>query len=355
MSLVLHIIDRTTHRDMLELLSLTLKAGDRVICLGSEPDLTGLHLPVEHAHEPMSIAALGGAYLAMHEHVCADVVHAWSPRAAQASEAFASKSKSRVVASMPYCPPKPMLQQLVRLAGRGCVLTFPTSAAVEQAIRQGAPSGNVRVLPPSAVAPQDKHARRSRLREKLAVADNHHLLVMMGQIDRDCGFRLGPWVQAILHEIRDDVRLMIAGSGDASGSLERFISLCGQPDEVFVGGWRYDSSDVLSAADVMLHLPVGRSGVRPLSAGMAAGLPVVSSCTAEAAQIGGDAVLFAQVNDPRDSAGAVLQLLDDTDKARALGQAAALRARMTLSPQAAKDVLDAIYEQVHYLAATDPA
>lgn len=246
---------------------------------------------------------------------------------------------------MPYVASDKDFDSLARLTCRGCCVTVPTRIAAEKMLSCGAMANSVFVLPPCANEPPDVSDKRLRIRQQLDISDDQHLLVMLGEIDHNGGYRLGPWVQAVAHQIRDDVRLVIAGEGKAKETLRHFIVSSGYPDEAFLTGWNLDNDDVLCAGDIMLHLPTSCAGVWPIAAGMFAGLATVCSDTPESREIAGDSALVVRRDDPRQTTAAVLGLLQNPSKTRDLARSARERARGIFDRKVIRPVLDAIYKK----------
>jgi hypothetical protein len=99
MATVLHIIDETTPPGILSQLSLLRRPGERVVCISPPPAGAG---QCKVVRAPLGVAALASlALLEETKATGAEVLHAWSPQAAQAARCAAARCGSRVLLSLP--------------------------------------------------------------------------------------------------------------------------------------------------------------------------------------------------------------------------------------------------------------
>lgn len=140
--------------------------------------------------------------------------------------------------------------------------------------------------------------------------------------------------KGIVHAIRawptvvarhPDARLLLVGTGAEEASLRAAVAKHGVGDSVVFAGMRTDIPDVMRGSEVVVLPSIyGENLPTVLMEAGACGRPVVASDVGGIADIVADQVTGLLV-EPADSAGiatAVISLLDDPERARALGCAA---------------------------------
>lgn len=150
------------------------------------------------------------------------------------------------------------------------------------------------------------------------------------------------------------VHLAIAGEGALEGELRASAAALGLAERVHFLGYRSDVETVLAALDVFLLTSDKEGMANAMLEAMAAGVPVVStpvSGAAEALARDGEATPPGSVvePDPATLAAEVSRILADDGLRRAMGAAAAARARARFSFEAMLDAWE------HVLAGGSPA
>jgi len=237
---VLHVIDADTPRDALDQLALLADERGRIVSIGPPPN-TRRDLTVASVRRP-----LGSAVLAAHDlrrvALEPDVVHAWSPAAAQAARRAARAAGCGLVISLVTGRAVeagslgPLFKRLCTGRQRA-TLTVPTEHSRRVLLNRGLPAEAAAVLPPAAEPIGDRDARRRRTREQLGLGNRAVLLVAPAQMTRWAGHKYAAWVHGILRQIVDHVRLMLPGSGPVAQHVRFFANTTGYDDEV--GGLRH--------------------------------------------------------------------------------------------------------------------
>ena len=345
---VLHVIDADTPRDALDQLALLADERGQIVSIGPPPN-TRRDLTVASVRRP-----LGSAVLAAHDlrrvALEPDVVHAWSPAAAQAARRAARAAGCGLVISLVTGRAVeagslgPLFKRLCTGRQRA-TLTVPTEHSRRVLLNRGLPAEAAAVLPPAAEPIGDRDARRRRTREQLGLGNRAVLLVAPAQMTRWAGHKYAAWVHGILRQIVDHVRLMLPGSGPVAQHVRFFANTTGYDDEVFFTGDRVELSDALAAADVAVFFQQRDCGVGSLAAAMAAGLPVVASATGDVRALirDGETGLLTARSRPREQTAAVLRLIDEPALAQRLGAAAADFARRHFRPEQIRARLERIH------------
>ena len=155
---------------------------------------------------------------------------------------------------------------------------------------------------------------------------------------------------ALLLARHPDVRLVLVGKGELRAPLEALVRDLGLVQQVLFAGYRdTDLPQVLDALDVFVLMGAGsdESGRAALEA-MAAGRPVV------ARRVGGlgDAVIDGRTglllgdDRPESLCAALETLLDDPERARAMGRAGRERALSTFTPERHAAQVESAYRSV---------
>lgn len=143
------------------------------------------------------------------------------------------------------------------------------------------PSQRMHLLPPGIrrerVMPEDYAERRPQLRQRYGLGADDRLLMMVGSDFRRKGLdRCIRGLAALPTELRARTQLWVAGQDD-QGSFDQLARSLGVADQVRVLGGRDDVSELLWAADALLHPAYSENTGTVLLEGMVAGLPVVAS------------------------------------------------------------------------------
>ncbi len=122
---------------------------------------------------------------------------------------------------------------------------------------------------------------------------------------------------------RQDAWFFLAGDGELREALQTRLAQLGLVRRVKLLGWRHDIPDLLGALDVLLLTSRWEGLPRVCPQAMAAGRPIVATAVdgiPEAVVDGRNGLLYPP-GDARAGAAAVLSLLDDPERARAMGAA----------------------------------
>ena len=125
--------------------------------------------------------------------------------------------------------------------------------------------------------------------------------------------------EALVREGRS-VRLWIAGDGPERPDLAGMVRERGLDDVVRLLGVRADLRRLMAAADFVLHPSGYEACSRVLVEAMAAGLPIVARAVGGNADLLGDGRCGVLVDGDDEMLAAVRSLLDDPERARALGE-----------------------------------
>ncbi len=211
------------------------------------------------------------------------------------------------------------------------------------------------VYPGARILDEPRAARRSRGRAAIGVDDDAFLVGMVARIARGKGHGTLLRAAASLCNARGDSSVVIAGAAlfgidtDYPDDLRRLAADLGLANRARFLGMVDETPDVLSALDVIVHLPEQpESFGLAVVEGMAAGTPVVAAdawAIREIVQPGLTALLVT----PEDSealAAALLTLHDNPERREAIGAAGARAALEHFDARRMVRQVEAAYREV---------
>jgi len=182
-------------------------------------------------------------------------------------------------------------------------------------------------------APFEGPCRGREFLESLGLTEDHTLIGMAAQfIPRKGHEVLFEAVPSIL-AIHPGARFLLFGQGPLHQEISSRVAEAEWRAAVHLPGFRDDLSDLLPCLDLLVHpASMEGMGVILLQAG-AAGVPVVSTTVGGIPEAvdHGETGLLVPPGDPRALASAVIDLLDDPDRARRMGEAGRRRVKERFS------------------------
>ncbi len=344
-----------------------LEGEHRIVSLGAAPQGMTFPAPMLAVKPPLGVGSLGGfgvaggldRYLptgALQGRIAAvadgsvRIVHAWSEHLLEPAIQIATDARAALVVSLAHLPQGGRLDRLlVSLQGMGkpappagMVLTVASESARRTLVEAGAPERLVCLLPPFAGPIAGRSQRRTATRRLLGLSDRDVLLVAPSPMLPDAGHKLAIWVHAILHQLMDNVRLLLPVGAAAAPNVEHFRQTAGYAEEVFMPQEDLDLEGALCAADMAVFFAHRDLGLWHMATAMAQGLPLVITGTPDAAWCTGGMAPGAPAR-PRLLAREVLRLLDNPAKAMEIGAALGIRAAQQFEPAISGRRLQEIY------------
>ncbi len=339
---------------MLAQLAMLAGDGDRIVSAGPAPKSAELDLPIRQIHCPLGVSALAAPRLRRIAER-ADVIHAWSPKAAKLGVLTAEGEHMPMVFSLPTAPEPDTAESIAAAVDEPWItVTVPTwsSAALT---RRCFDDARIEVLPPpAATAATDQSSNiRALVREQLGISDHQTLLVSPGEMIRGAGHKNASWAHAIVRQIIPDVLLCFPSDGPDEEHVRFFAGTTAFDDAVFFTAGRFSVAEVLAASDIALFLNEHDTGVASLAAAMAGGKAIVASETPNFAQCAPhcSAALLVPASDPRSASAAILKLIETPQLAKELSQAAAQQAAEKFDPLSSRRRLTEIYASAGAAAA----
>ncbi len=226
--------------------------------------------------------------------------------------------------------PSPLGLPVRWVAASGHPVVANSRLAANRLTQRGLPQSQIHIVPNGVPLANrsDTSARRVRcrrqLREELNLAPDHRLLIAVGPLQANKGLKDLIWATDLLKVVRDDVHLLIVGSGPYRWRVERFRAQVRVSRHVHLLGDRDDVPRLLRAADVFCLAGHHESLNNGLLEAMAHGCPAVVSDIPgnRQAATDGRSCLMVPPGDRGGFARHLLRLLDSPELAAALADEA---------------------------------
>jgi glycosyltransferase involved in cell wall biosynthesis len=219
----------------------------------------------------------------------------------------------------------------------------PHALAAEVLVRQGVPTGMVRVVPP-AVAVALPSLERDKFCRTHSLPSDARLIMTAGRMETASTLFPAIWAFEFYRYMDPTVRLLVLGDGPGRAETEAKARLVA-PDgsRVHFLGTRPDLSSIFGLADVVLISQTSGGANIALEA-MAAGRAVVAADTPDLAAVvrSGVTGILTPAGDAPGMAHALRRLLNDPDR-RQLGDAARQFVRDNHAVAAVIQTLETIY------------
>ncbi len=164
------------------------------------------------------------------------------------------------------------------LAKASAGITTNSQGVVDFYAERGIPRELFQVIP-NGILPRDPKLEITRAEacDRLGVDPNHRLILSIGRLWHQKGYKDLIWAAEMLRVLRGDVSYVIVGEGPERQRLEEYRDNVRAASEVYMVGHRDDVSQILPHADLLWNgsLYEGQSNV--LLEAMQAGVPVMAS------------------------------------------------------------------------------
>ncbi len=187
------------------------------------------------------------------------------------------------------------------------------------------------------------------LREDLGLGGRGPILGVLARLVKDKGHTYLFQAMDGIRRIHPGVVLLVAGLGPHEAALREEVAARGLGDAVRFLGFRDDAAEITALMDVAVLPSVGcDASSASIKEAMAMARPLVASDVGGAREILEDGVtgLVVPPADPAALSRAVLTLLDDPGRARAMGEAARRAVRSRFGPEILAQGTLAVYERL---------
>ena len=169
-------------------------------------------------------------------------------------------------------------------------------------------------------APVDRDA----LRAQLGVGPGDHVMTMVGTFKRQKGHRFLVEAATTVTRAHPELRILLVGDGELREDIGRQVEAAGLGERVRFLGARRDVPELLAASDSFVLPSLWEGLPIALIEAMAGGLPVVATAVSGTSQvmIDGETGWIVPPGDTTALADAIVEVLEDTDRAASMGAAA---------------------------------
>jgi len=244
--------------------------------------------------------------------------------------------------------PAPRLSENL-LHGVGIRLVNSETVARSLTQHYDAPPDRIRVIYNGVELPQvDRDRARWELRAELNVPESALLITMVGRVAPIKNHPMFVRMARRVGEQRPAARFLIVGRGPALASVEALVNELDLADRVRLLGLRDDVPRILAASDVFCFTSYSEGFPNAVLEAMASGLAVVSTASDGVRELirDGTVGLLTPMEDDAAMAAHVLRLLDDPQRRRRIGDAAAAMVRRDYTWDAMVRQTQDLYEEL---------
>jgi len=197
---------------------------------------------------------------------------------------------------------------------------------------------------------QSRKLDKKAAREKLGIGSETKVVLSVGRMDPIKDF--STLIRAFRDVQRDnpESQLLIAGGGDEQylGQLRRDAERFGIGDKVLFLGSRRDVPELLTACDVFSLTSITEATSMTILEAMAAGRPVVATCTGGNPElvVDGKTGYLVPVGDHEAASGALARILKSPEQARKMGEAGKARFDAEFTIHAMLGSYKELYEEI---------
>jgi glycosyltransferase involved in cell wall biosynthesis len=189
---------------------------------------------------------------------------------------------------------------------------------------------------------------RHRLRMRLGLPNESAIVATAGRLSPEKGTAFFLQAMPAVAKWFPMARFVVFGSGSLKAQLEARAQKLGLGMSLRFAGFVPDFAELLPGVDLLVNPSLSEVMPNVVLEAMAAGVPVIATNVGSVAEIAGpdDAIALIPPGDSAAIARAVSDLLHNSDRTAALGQAGQRRVRAAFSPANQKAQLRALYEEM---------
>jgi glycosyltransferase involved in cell wall biosynthesis len=238
---------------------------------------------------------------------------------------------------------------LERLLARWTLRTANSSAVAENVACQFRIPRNEIVIVPNAVEipERDVEADRQAVRAELGLSPNQTIVLMVGRQTPAKNYPMFYRVCRRVTEHRPDVLFVCAGHGELASELQRLRDEMSLGQTIRILGLRHDIPRLMAAADVFCLTSNWEGFPNAVLEAMASGLPVLVTRFAGVEHLIQERTgVLVDLDDDRQMARTLGELLDDADKRAQLGREARQHVQQQFSWSRLISTMSAIYTRI---------
>lgn len=280
-----------------------------------------------------------------------DIVHAWGM---PALSALTFSPCRRILFTPTRFPARRQIRWLRAIMDhRDVQVACPTFTMRRTLVERGMPIERCHLIRPGVDFARLKRRRDPQLRAALGLADDHRVLLAVGESTREADHRQLVWTATILNVLDQRTRLVMWGRGEMVTATNRFAAQLAQPELIINAeerlARRVDFEEILPAADLAVISATGPVATLPIAITMAASIPIVATVTPTVAELLEDrhTALMTQPSIPRLLALRIRQLQADPNQQWKLADMARIEAYEYFSLTRFTEQFRTLYRQVN--------
>jgi glycosyltransferase involved in cell wall biosynthesis len=207
-----------------------------------------------------------------------------------------------------------------RLVSRTNAMTVNSASVAEFYASAGVPRSLIHTIP-NAMPVGSSEYSRDEAREILGLQPHHKVVGFVGRLAEQKRLPDVVWAFQLLHQVVDDVRLVLIGDGPERDALAELASSFGCRHWVVFAGHREDATSLMSAFDVFVLASSFEGMSNSLMEAMSLGIPCIASDippNQELIRHEETGLLFPTGSSP-DLTKALARILNDSEFARRIG------------------------------------
>jgi glycosyltransferase involved in cell wall biosynthesis len=187
--------------------------------------------------------------------------------------------------------------------------------------------------------------KREDTRAALGLLPEVPVAILVGRLTAQKAVDCFLTVASAVSDVRPDARFLIVGDGPERPALDAQTDALGISDNVLFLGYREDVPSLLLASDVFVLSSLAEGLPLALLEAMAVGLPVVASRVGGVPDVvrGGENGILVRPGMPLSLAEGMLELMEDPEQARRLGEAGRQHVCRSFGPSQAARRMAAVY------------
>jgi len=163
-----------------------------------------------------------------------------------------------------------------RLVSRTDAMTVNSASVAEFYAEAGVPRSLIHTIP-NAIPVSSSEYSRDEARAILGLQSHHKIVGFVGRLAEQKRLQDVVWAFQLLHQVVDDVRLVLVGDGPERDALAELATSFGCRQWVVFAGHREDASSLMSAFDVFVLASSFEGMSNSLMEAMSLGIPCVAS------------------------------------------------------------------------------
>ena len=202
-------------------------------------------------------------------------------------------------------------------------MTANSNSVADFYLGVGVPRDLITVIPNALPMTEPRYSRQ-QAREILGLKDEHKVVGFVGRLASQKRLHDVIWAFQLLHQLVENVRLVLIGSGPERESLSELATSFGCRDRIIFAGHREDASALMAAFDTFVLGSDFEGMSNSLMEAMSIGLPCIASDIPPNRELltDGETGLLFSVGKSPDLAKLSAKVLTDADLAHRLGLAA---------------------------------